>query len=191
MHKLKVPLSRITEKGVAICEAVPVGELQPEDATELPLRTVEVTGTLAELGEEYLFRGKVSGAFQRACDRCMEDEEQPFEVDVVWSFAQDVGLGDRGEPFSDDDDDVIEGAGRVHPFSGNEIDLAPRMWEEIVLAAPAKFLCKDDCVGLCPQCGANLNRTDCRCREETGMDNRGLAGLAKMFPELRPKDAKE
>lgn len=50
----------------------------------------------------------------------------------------------------------------------DEIDLGPLVWEVLVTALPPAVLCKDDCKGLCPQCGANLNKSACGCKPETG-----------------------
>ncbi|MCX5757894.1 MAG: DUF177 domain-containing protein [Candidatus Hydrogenedentes bacterium] len=79
-----------------------------------------------------------------------------------------------------DGDDVIRA------FTGDEIDLAPAVWEEVVLAAPTKFLCRPDCAGLCPHCGANWNRGTCNCHETEELDRKGLAGLADLLPKLKP-----
>ena len=47
-------------------------------------------------------------------------------------------------------------------------DLAPFFREEIALAVPVQILCKEDCRGLCPSCGANLNLAPCNCVQKTG-----------------------
>jgi uncharacterized protein len=72
-------------------------------------------------------------------------------------------------------------------YENGEVDLAPHVWEEIVLTAPSKFLCREDCAGLCPRCGTNLNREQCGCppEEEKILGNQGLQGLADLFPNLK------
>jgi uncharacterized protein len=45
-----------------------------------------------------------------------------------------------------------------------EVDLAPYVHEAIVLSAPMVVVCREDCRGLCPSCGVNLNRETCTCR---------------------------
>lgn len=61
-----------------------------------------------------------------------------------------------------------------HYFEGKHddlFDLTDSMREDIVLAFPQRLLCKQECLGLCPSCGQNLNVRDCNCREETKNDS--------------------
>lgn len=53
-------------------------------------------------------------------------------------------------------------------ISEKEIELDEIVRSEIYLALPMKFLCKEDCKGLCPVCGKNLNRERCNCQKMTG-----------------------
>ena len=187
MNRLCVPLAAITENGLAIDAEFSASELQTGDAPEIPLGHIAVRGTLTEAAHEYIFRGEVSGAHVHACDRCLEEVRKPFRVEITWVFEQGPASSALDELTDDEpeDDDV------KFAFDRDEIDLAPHVWEEAVLAAPAKFLCKEDCAGLCPRCGANLNRGECRCRQEDTMENKGFAGLADMFPEFRAKHSEE
>jgi uncharacterized protein len=188
VNRLTVPLAAITPAGASIDVTVSAAEFQPQGAEGAPFDAVTVRGTLWEAAQEYMFQGTISGAFQHPCDRCLDAAECPFSVQVTWIFKQ--GYVPEAEP------DTI-GSGQeeteetVRAFEGNEIDLAQGTWEEIILAMPAKFLCREECAGLCPQCGANLNRDTCTCRADGAMENKGLAGLADLFPRLGPKGLKE
>jgi uncharacterized protein len=51
-------------------------------------------------------------------------------------------------------------------FSGDEIDLLPEIGEQVALAVPLKPLCSEQCKGLCPLCGADLNTAECGCSRE-------------------------
>jgi uncharacterized protein len=53
-------------------------------------------------------------------------------------------------------------------YSTDEIDLAPLIAEQVILALPTRPLCSEDCRGLCEQCGINLNREACDCFVESG-----------------------
>ena len=149
-----------------------------------------VKGTLSPSGPEYIFFGTVSGSFTAPCDRCLETTEQPFEAEVTWTFVQ----GSVVHPDTDSDDaedeeifDELEDD-TVIPFDGQTINLMPTVWEEVVLAVPAKVLCKEDCAGLCPRCGQDLNKGACGCgpaAEDTTFSNKGLAGLKDILPKLK------
>jgi uncharacterized protein len=189
VNRLTVPLASIGAGGVTIDVVVPIAEIQPRDAEGgVPTATVNVTGTLSEAGDEYVFQGSLAGAFEHACDRCLEVVSDPFDIDVFWSFKEGpVSVDEEVEEESEDDLEVTTVLG----FEGNEIDLASSVWEEVVLAVPPKFVCREDCAGLCPHCGVNLNRDRCSCREKGSMDNKGLAGLGELFPDLKPKHSEE
>ena len=189
MNKLSVILATITEGGVPIDAVVSATDIRPAGADEFPLTAVHVGGVLSRVGKEYLFKGTVSGAYLRICDRCLVDVECPLDISAVWAFAQGPGHAaqDRG---LDDDEDVPEQP-YVSTFEGNTLNLGPRIWEEVVLASPSKALCSEDCAGLCQSCGANLNAGPCGCGGEDDEQSEGLAGLKKLFPELGSKQLEE
>ena len=188
MDRLVIPLSAITENGVAVDVTVPAAELKPQVAEELPLSDVRVRGTLREVSGEYVFLGRVSGEYEGPCDRCLEPVLIPFDTDVTWSFAPGPAPEVLLEAEADESD---EGKVSTYPFEGNVIDLTAQVWEEAVLAGPTKVLCRPDCAGLCPQCGANWNRAACTCQQDETMANKGLAGLADLLPKLKSKPPEE
>ena len=51
-------------------------------------------------------------------------------------------------------------------IEGDELDLDELIYSDIILLTPTKFLCKEDCKGLCPTCGKNLNEGDCACAKQ-------------------------
>ena len=188
MNKLVISVSAITPDGVPINVAVSEPEVRPPDVDTLSAEDIRVWGLLSQVSSEYIFEGTVSGRFAHACDRCLEPAQHPFSVEVLWAFREGLPSEAAGDETAEDSDGE---AASVAGIAGNEINLASQIWEELVLAAPAKVLCREDCAGLCPQCGADLNRGTCSCREDGPMENKGLAGLADMFPEVRSKRSED
>lgn len=192
MNTLQFPLGSIEDHGLSVDVTVPGENLRPEGAKEFPVGPVTVKGTLSPGGHEYIFFGTVAGSITAPCDRCLEDAQQSFTSEVTWTFVH--GAPEHQGAVSDEDDsddedfDELDDA-TVVPFDGQTIDLLPTVWEEVVLAAPAKMLCKDDCAGLCPKCGANLNREACGCGvamdDEEFSNNKGLAALKDLLPKLK------
>ncbi len=189
MSVLQVPLSAIAEGGVSIDVETSGEGLRPEGAAGLPLGTVRIQGSVSGEGDSYVFTGRITGAFAGNCDRCLERAETAFDLDAIWVFAQGKApdpvmyLINDGEPETEEDG-LIRSS-----FEGTTIDLRPVAWEEIVLAAPLKLLCKEDCAGLCPTCGTNLNVSRCDCAQKAGattFTSRGLESLGDMFPDLKP-----
>ena len=67
----------------------------------------------------------------------------------------------------------------AYPIAGTEIELMDLVKDAVVLDLPMRFLCKEDCKGLCPKCGANRNEHPCNCLE--GDDDNPFAALRDLF----------
>jgi len=186
VNTLRIPLAKMTGKGVAVHAVVSIEDVRPQDAGELDAGPITVSGDLSEMTQQYLFQGRISGTYRRVCDRCLEAAEQAFDTAVAWVFVPGPAGLPAGESADDADAPEDECDAEFTPFEGDEIDLRARVWEELVLAAPTKFLCKEGCAGLCPECGADLNRAPCACHQTATMKNSGLAGLADLLPDLGP-----
>jgi uncharacterized protein len=99
----------------------------------------------------------------------------------------------RGDDFKDDDESAMEKKERGQGesggsfdfeaadqqlFNGKTIDLDPIVREQVLLALPMNAVCREDCQGLCAQCGQNLNEKKCGC--ETKVADPRLAPLANI-----------
>ena len=114
---------------------------------------VTVTGQLQATGDgEYLWRGHVHGVIRGECRRCLTDVLDDVDIDVDAAvFSTD--------PDAADDPDFYPLADRA-----TSVDVTEVVREELALAAQADLLlCRDDCAGLCPKCGADLNAGPCGC----------------------------
>jgi uncharacterized protein len=136
--------------------ATTTGTLQPGEPAfaGLGLRflgPVEVSGDLQATGDEdYLWRGHVTARFEGECRRCL--------ADVTLVIDDDLDAVLSGNPDLADDP-------TVYPIdaAADTIDLTPVVREELVLRVSAFPLCRPDCKGLCPKCGADLNAGPCGC----------------------------
>jgi len=104
-------------------------------------------------GNQVCMQFQVSTCQQAQCDRCLDDVRITLtgQVGIVVQFRDTV-------PPDMDDPDY-----RVVLPSDVEIDFTVDLRDAIMLAVPAKILCREDCKGLCPQCGQNWNHGDCDC----------------------------
>jgi uncharacterized metal-binding protein YceD (DUF177 family) len=134
--------------------------LTPEDEPnfEVPNLLTSVRGNLA-LVKLSGGRLKVTGAFavkaEMNCARCLST----FVGKVGDNFEEIVDLG---EPSSEA---TLEERECFVPIRNGAIDLSPLLAELFWLSWPIKAVCKPDCRGLCPGCGANLNDGPCLCAE--------------------------
>lgn len=94
------------------------------------------------------------------CDRCGDS----FDKNLYFEFCGDISPIDTEDSYH---------------YSDNSIDIVKIVEEQVVLHIPQKVLCKDDCKGICPKCGSNLNYTLCDCNKEIKHSN--------PFAEIRDK----
>jgi uncharacterized protein len=107
-----------------------------------------------------------------ACARCLEPviEEVTRDFDLYYRPMQSIS---REEEFRLKLDDT-----EIAFFEGDGLFLTDVLAEQVLLAIPMKIICRSDCKGLCPHCGANLNSDECRCESHSG-DPR-MAPLARL-----------
>ena len=119
---------------------------------------------ITNAGEGILVTGMLRCEVVGTCDRCLEEArfQVAGEVDGYYPFEEP-------EP-AEDEDDVLD----WFPVEDDAIDLAPSLLTTLVMETPFVVLCRPDCRGLCPVCGANLNEGDC--------------GHAASRGEARPED---
>lgn len=136
------------------------GELAQDDpalaGTEISLKEpVVVGGRLQSIGQDrFYWQGTVRTVVQGQCTRCLTAVVTPVDLEVGTLFTQD--------PEAVDDPDSYP----VAP-EATEIDLTPAVREELVLATPRYVLCREECKGLCSQCGRDLNAGACSCAPAT------------------------
>ena len=82
--------------------------------------------------------------------------------------AVGMNRGEREKRASEADADIdeTEEEDEIYYYQGDHIDLAPMLREQMILAAPIQPLCSENCAGLCPRCGQNLNEERCACAPE-------------------------
>ncbi|HMD36190.1 MAG TPA: DUF177 domain-containing protein [Vicinamibacterales bacterium] len=127
--------------------------------------------------------GDLKTVLELPCSRCLE----PFRHGVDTRFdlryqphAMNTAPGGRGR--SEGDEAAIEEDDLSTAFYENdEIDLGQLMREQFYLSLPMKPLCREDCQGLCPACGTNLNRGLCTCKRD--WDDPRMAALRNLKAE--------
>lgn len=117
--------------------------------------SVDVTNT----GEALLVEGSAKTVATTACSRCLEDVTYDLDGDVEGYFLIEPSANDEE---SDEEEDFDAEEFDVLPES-HIIDLEPLIMAGLLMDVPNMPLCRDDCKGLCPRCGANLNDGPCGC----------------------------
>ncbi|MVO99200.1 YceD family protein [Paenibacillus lutrae] len=114
--------------------------------------------------------GKLSVEIEFGCSRCLEPFKQTLNIPFREIFTSKPDIVAQA-PESDEDD--------IHLVHEDKVDLKPFIEETIELELPQVPVCREDCEGLCPECGTNRNQNPCGCKNER-IDPR-LAGLADFF----------
>jgi len=151
-------------------------ELAPEDPLFEGLgvvlaEPVRVDGRLQGTGEgRYYWHGHLHTAVAGECRRCLTAVKAPVAVEVGALFTSDADAVDDPDAYRLQSHDT-------------EVDLRPVVREELALALPRFVLCRDDCRGLCPSCGKDLNAGPCGCAPAADPRWRSLADLKGKFTE--------
>jgi uncharacterized protein len=103
--------------------------------------------------------GRVRTTVELTCSRCLEGYAMPVDetFDVLYLPHSPAGSAEERMVENDDLSTAF--------YEDNVIDLGQLMQEQCYLAVPMKPLCQEDCRGLCPECGTNLNTASCECRQ--------------------------
>ncbi len=112
-----------------------------------------------EIVPDIRLRGRFAGAFEIPCARCIELVEVPLsaEFDLIFRpLGADAGAPERSISTSETE---------IGYYQKDSLMLEDVLREQVVLSLPVRTLCKPDCKGLCPRCGANRNTQPCSCDE--------------------------
>jgi len=130
-----------------------VGPLHSDGRAEL---IVEHRGHHQDV-EDIRLVGKVETNLEFCCARCLE----PVGHDVNWAFDliyRPQGVDRRAEEVA-----ISEAETEIGYYQGEGLLLEDALREQVLLATPVRALCREDCKGLCPHCGQNLNVEQCHC----------------------------
>ena len=123
-------------------------------------------------GGALLATGKVSGQAKTACARCLDEVELDLEAPIEAYFV----LPGKDEPLSEDEEVEYD-----QLIDKNKIDLTALFQGALALALPLVVLCSEDCAGLCPQCGTNLNHETCSCAAQQEIDPQNPFAVLKNY----------
>lgn len=114
---------------------------------------VTFSGTYMLAQETVLLRGEARATIRSRCARCLAPALTQVRADVQEAFLHD----EQNAPQNADD---------RYRYSGHVLDLDEAVRTALLLELPSRILCKEDCKGLCPVCGQDLNVKTCSCRRE-------------------------
>jgi len=145
-------------------------ELAPDDSLFQGLGfalagPVRVGGRLQATGEgRFYWHGMLAAQIATECRRCLTPVNAPVAAEIGALFSEDAQAADDPDAYA-------------LPPNAMEVDLRPAVREELALAVPAWVVCREDCRGLCPRCGKDLNAGPCGCDPTPDLRWQALADL--------------
>ena len=147
-------------------------EIEEMEVLNDPVSFSEVAahGEYFGAGERVSIQGEVTATVTSRCAKCLETVTLPLRAELDAQFARQL------DPEDPD----------LYSFEGSKADLTDAVRDALLLELPYRFLCSEDCRGLCPGCGVNLNLGTCTCQEGAEVTNpfSALKAIVQMDEEV-------
>ncbi|TYB35229.1 MAG: DUF177 domain-containing protein [Flexistipes sinusarabici] len=118
-------------------------------------------GTIYAVNENFILTGNLNITIKDSCDRCLRKFNEDIEEKILIEIVKESSADTKTEEIELKDEDM-----GLYFVSEEHIDLEEIISQEAVLLRPVKRLCDQECKGLCPICGTNLNEEYCSCKQE-------------------------
>jgi len=132
------------------------GCFKESDRPDFTLRQVDVSCLITKVSGNVFIKGAFSALIDIDCSRCLESTNLPIGSDFAYTLMP-------AKAEAREDLELTPEELEISYYQGDFIDLAPVICEQIMLQIPMKVLCSEECKGLCPHCGTNLNTSSCNC----------------------------
>jgi len=164
---LAFEIDRIAEAGMPFDRQVDCKLFDIDDEDVSLKQDVTLKGALNRAGKDITVSVRIGTAASVKCSRCLKSFPQIVDCAAkahFKPFEEEIFGGDEVELNARDCE--------TEYYKGSSISLAEIVRDAILLSFPANVLCKEDCRGLCSQCGADLNLKDCDCDKDNAVDPR-------------------
>ncbi len=174
MELLRPLLTDITADGLSLVGEVTAEELDLTEDDAVLTGPLAVSLDLTNIEGLVAVTGVLEGTILRQCVRCLKEYEDLLAFSVRAAFIAESKSALRHPKRIDPRKtraEVVEVELEEEPddqyhYQGNQLELAAMLREHVILSAPMQPLCSEDCLGLCAQCGKNLNEGPCQCTVE-------------------------
>jgi uncharacterized protein len=153
--------------------AAPAADPEADAADYKVLGDVHFDGTLRKDEPRFILSGRLQARLEMACGRCLEPFTLPVDTQVDLTYVPHPADAPEDEVELSQDDLTTAF------YREQTLDLGDMVREQFYLALPMRPLCREDCKGLCPQCGTNLNQGTCGC--DVRWEDPRLAGLRTLL----------
>ncbi len=165
---MQVKVEEIQDKGLSLTEPVKplvLSEALSESEGFKLVSAGKLSAEFKKVSGRIHLKGSLDVEVSAPCKRCVKDVTVKLPLRFQLRMVTEEHPREEG---AEDDDLGAPEAGSfdldavdAEPFDGKTIDLDPIVREQVLLALPVSVLCKEDCRGLCPTCGQDLNEKEC------------------------------
>ncbi len=171
-----INVKELAVRKIRIHKSYPPGTLDFHSGEFQHVEPLEVQATAELLDGQIRLQGNLRTRLELVCARCLESvsEEVSKDFDLYYRPLSTIVKEEEVKLKADETEIAF--------YAGDGLFLADVLAEQVTLMIPMKVICRSDCRGLCPHCGANLNSEECRC-ETHSADPRmtRLAGLKERW----------
>jgi uncharacterized protein len=157
------------------------GELDFQDEEIRQAGPLHVRGTaelLANTDGEVRVQGNLDVQMETECDRCLSRARFPLNTGFDLFYRPMAYIAREEEV------EIDEGEAELGFYEGGGMELEDILREQVLLLMPMQRVCREDCKGICPTCGANRNETPCDCKSELADDRWGALQRLKNLGTL-------
>jgi uncharacterized protein len=148
---------------------------------------VRFDGVLQKKDQRFRLKGRVQATLELTCGRCVEPFQLPIDTEVDLTYVpQPSSSAPTGAKGSDAEVELSDEDLTTAYYRDHLLDFAEMLREQFYLALPMRPLCREECQGLCPHCGTNLNTATCTC--DVRWQDPRLAGLQSLLNPGRTED---
>jgi uncharacterized protein len=185
---MRLELSHIRQPETEFTRLFQPAEVQGVDEEYRVTAPVDLRMVIHKDRDRFRLIGRVRTELELACSRCLEPFSMPIDREFDLRYLP-AGSAEQGGNADDDDEgnEVEDDDVAMTFYRDEQIDLNELLREQFYLALPMKPLCRDDCQGLCPQCGTNRNTAPCDCTPQ--WEDPRLAGLKTLLEKRKHDDA--
>lgn len=178
---MKIRLDQVDEPFVWK-ETMEVSSVELDLPELVEVGAIECRGEVRPMAESYLLQAALSFEQKLRCMRCLQPVTVPCsgDLDLILEVGHDVPPkgSKRNQTPSEEQELEQEDLGILRLADG-VLDTRPILIEQIHLSIPMKPLCKEDCAGLCADCGADLNAGPCGCKSVVDPRWQALAAMKR------------
>ncbi len=171
---MNIDFSRFTNENITslpIEDQIEIKDIEINGRNIKLIKPVKINGNIYKVGQDKLLDITIDYIYSERCGRCLEEFSKSSKTNLTGNIM--IGSEDNYD-FQDEDDEIIF-------YDGITLDLTEDIINAIILDLPIKPICKEECKGICQECGVDKNKQACNCEVEN-LDPR-LAKLKEFFKE--------